>query len=288
MGCIYKITNTLDGKAYVGQTQRDPVVHWRNYRYGAAHHKKYKKRGRAILDAIVAIGIDNFTFEIVEECTNEQLNDRERHWIATFHTNARLGEHGYNLTEGGQDRHTRKHQRSHAHSDASREKIRAAHLGRSHVGWRKAPHTEQERLNKSRAADAQKVRLERWSTSGEFLELHDSQSAAHAWLLKRGLVSENTRLITVKHGEVKLYRGFYWRRQGDQVPVPTVPTYKHWQAVEQLALSGQPVKVFASVKHAVLALREQGTKAHKDGINACLKNVEQEAYGFRWRIARFS
>ena len=74
----------------------------------------------------------------------------------------------------------------------------------------------------------------------------------------------------------------------DQTPVPTVPTYKHWQAVEQLTVLAQHIKMFPSVKHAVLDLQQHGIKAHKNGINACLKDDEREAYGFKWRIAQFS
>lgn len=288
MGCIYKITNTIDGKSYIGQTHRDPDVHWRNYRYGATHHKKYGKRGRAILDAIVSIGIDKFQFEVIENCPDDMLNDRERHWITALNTNVRMGGFGYNLTCGGQDRYTRKPQTSHKHSDVIREKIRSAHLGRSHVGWRKAPHTEQERRNKSIAADAQKVKIERWSTSGTFLELHDSLSAVQNWLMSRGLINANMRLLNINQGRVRMYRGFYWRRAGDLTPVPTVATRSNWVAVEQLTQSNQLIERFSSVKHAVVQLRSQGIKAHKDRINACLKNVKERAYGFKWRIAQFS
>ena len=130
MGTIYKITNTLNGKRYVGQTQRCPVTHWRNYRYAANHHAKYQKKGRPILDALVSIGIENFAFEIIEECLDDQLNERERHWIRELNTNIRTNGHGYNLTEGGQDRYTRKQQRPHLHTPEAKEKIRQAHKGR--------------------------------------------------------------------------------------------------------------------------------------------------------------
>lgn len=288
MGCIYKITNKLDGKSYVGQTHRDPAIHWRNYRYGATHHKKYNKRGRAILDAIVSVGIDNFEFEIIEECDDNCLNDRERHWIAALNTNLCAGGHGYNLTSGGQDRHTQKAQVHHKHTNATKEKIRIAHAGRDHIGWRKAPYTEKERQNKSHAADSQKTRIERWSTDGTFLELHDSQSAAHRWLQAQGLVTEKTRVLTIKHGEVKLYRGYYWRRSGDATAVPTVPTHKHWRAIEQMTLAGDTICVFSSIKHAVIALKKAGIKAHKDTINVALQSASKEAYGFKWQDARFS
>lgn len=44
-------------------------------------------------------GIDNFSFEIIEECQIEQLNEREIYWISQYNSN--LPEFGYNLTKGG-------------------------------------------------------------------------------------------------------------------------------------------------------------------------------------------
>lgn len=43
-------------------------------------------------------GIENFSFEIIEECKKEELNDKEKYWINYFNTFF----NGYNLTTGGQ------------------------------------------------------------------------------------------------------------------------------------------------------------------------------------------
>ena len=39
-------------------------------------------------------GIDNFTFEVIEKCKNEKLDEREIFYIATLHPE-------YNMNEGG-------------------------------------------------------------------------------------------------------------------------------------------------------------------------------------------
>ncbi len=87
-GVIYKITNLIDGKNYVGQTI--------NFNQRIGQHK----RGKQFIDkAIQKYGWKNFTVEIVEECTSlEQLNKREIFWIAAFNSKV---PNGYNLTDGG-------------------------------------------------------------------------------------------------------------------------------------------------------------------------------------------
>ena len=89
-GVIYKITNKLNGKPYIGQTTQKLKVRFR------AHRRENTYIGRAMLK----YGIENFMIEVVEECdTPEQLNEREIFWIAFFNCKR---PNGYNLTDGGE------------------------------------------------------------------------------------------------------------------------------------------------------------------------------------------
>lgn len=91
---IYKITNRQNNKAYIGQSI-NIEKRW------AAHKSqiyKTKQQDSPLYRAFIKYGIDNFSFEVIEECCKEELNDRERYWIAEFNSNGRLG---YNQTEGG-------------------------------------------------------------------------------------------------------------------------------------------------------------------------------------------
>lgn len=90
MGVIYKITNTLNGKGYVGQTRQKL-----NRRING-HKNSNKKYG--VDAAISKYSWENFTVEIIEECPVEQLNEREIFWIAEFNSKV---PNGYNLTDGG-------------------------------------------------------------------------------------------------------------------------------------------------------------------------------------------
>lgn len=87
---IYKITNTLNGKFYIGQSNNIERRFKEHLTKGAA--------SRIPLDiAIQKYGASNFKLEVLEECEVDELNEKEYFWIKE--TNAI--ELGYNLTQGG-------------------------------------------------------------------------------------------------------------------------------------------------------------------------------------------
>jgi len=89
MGFIYKVTSPST-KIYIGQTRRDPQKRWTEHCCTASC--------TALKNAIDKYGAENMKFEVVEECTDELLNDHEQHWIRELNT---LSPHGYNLRSGG-------------------------------------------------------------------------------------------------------------------------------------------------------------------------------------------
>ena len=85
---IYKITNNINGKLYIGKHSTDKL----NDGYigsGIRLHQAYNK-----------YGIENFTKEYLAFCdTDDKLNWLERFYIKKYNTYNNEG--GYNLTEGG-------------------------------------------------------------------------------------------------------------------------------------------------------------------------------------------
>lgn len=95
-GFIYKITNTINGKSYIGQTIQN--VKERFYQHCATKCSKAVSN-MAIHRAIKKYGKSNFTVEVIEEIDSANLNDRERYWIKCYNSY----NNGYNSTKGGQD-----------------------------------------------------------------------------------------------------------------------------------------------------------------------------------------
>ena len=89
-GYIYKTTNLINGKIYIGQHKSDVFD---NSYYGS---------GKLIGRAINKYGRENFSCEIIEECFNkEQMSEAEKFWIDKYQSFPKTGI-GYNLTPGGE------------------------------------------------------------------------------------------------------------------------------------------------------------------------------------------
>lgn len=91
---IYKLTNLNDGKTYIGQAVKI-----------GARWKEHVKKGigadtpnrNKLYPAMLKDGVENFTFEVLEECPVEDLDTKEKFWIEYFQAKTV----GYNSTAGG-------------------------------------------------------------------------------------------------------------------------------------------------------------------------------------------
>lgn len=92
-GFIYKITNRVNNKVYIGQTRFTVEHRWKQ------HIKNFniEHRSQPLYMAFGKYGIDNFSVETLEECPTDKLNEREIFWIATYDS----FKNGYNATLGG-------------------------------------------------------------------------------------------------------------------------------------------------------------------------------------------
>lgn len=98
IGRIYVITNKVNGKQYVGQTVFS-LKHRLDTHYRNAKDNKNKKY--PFQSALLKYGKENFEIKLLEECTIEEINDREIYWIDKLDTYY----HGYNATLGGDESH---------------------------------------------------------------------------------------------------------------------------------------------------------------------------------------
>ena len=97
MGLIYKITNTLNNKVYIGQTTQSLEHRWQAHLRAANANVPHF----ALQKAINKYGSENFICEIVEDNIDEKnLNAREKYWIQKYDSH---GLNGYNCTDGGED-----------------------------------------------------------------------------------------------------------------------------------------------------------------------------------------
>lgn len=119
---IYKHTNLINGKSYIGLTKQEPERRWQNG-YGYSQTQPY------FYNAIQKYGWDNFEHEILEENleTFEQAAKRETYWIAFYHTWVNDPAcMGYNLSSGGEGNP------GHTVSEETKLKLSKANSGKKH------------------------------------------------------------------------------------------------------------------------------------------------------------
>jgi len=222
MGWIYIITNKINGKCYVGQTrQQNPKRRWNQHRNDS----------RGILQkAIIKYGISNFEFKLLNEVSNEILNEVEKNEIRERNT---LAPNGYNLQDGGKchDVHplTREKQRArwgpdhplwnHKHSEETKQKISIATRGENNPMYGKT-HTAEIRYSMSinnhmngkkggLAPIAKKVNM--YSKDGELLQTFDCIKNAS------GAIGRSMGGIgNCLGGKSKSCGGFIWKYNKDE------------------------------------------------------------------------
>ena len=91
---IYKIVNNINQKCYIGKSENieNRFKHHLNDLRKGCHYNKHLQR------SFDRYGENNFTFELIEECSLNQLNDREIFWIAFYKRKFNL----YNICKGGE------------------------------------------------------------------------------------------------------------------------------------------------------------------------------------------
>lgn len=115
---VYKITNKVTNKIYIGITNQGSGARYR-------HHWQESRIGEPspIHRSMAKYGEDNFTLEIIDFAdTYDELKEKEKYWIKQYNSTDKSI--GYNLTEGGDGTFGRKH------SEDTKEKIRQKALGR--------------------------------------------------------------------------------------------------------------------------------------------------------------
>lgn len=90
---IYKITNEVDGKVYIGKT-KNFKNRWRQYQYDY-ENRRSRSLNSYIMNAMLKHGFEKFRFDIVEICDISLCADRELYWM-DYYESCDLTK-GYNL-----------------------------------------------------------------------------------------------------------------------------------------------------------------------------------------------
>lgn len=98
MPYIYKISNDVNDKVYIGKTNFSIEKRWEEHKRDTYRARCEK---RPLYNAIILYGVEHFKISLIEECSNDrEASLREQYWINYFNS----FENGYNATIGGDGR----------------------------------------------------------------------------------------------------------------------------------------------------------------------------------------
>lgn len=277
MSCgIYKITNLINGKIYIGQSI--------NIKSRFYDHCK-KNDSSLVGKAIQKYGKQNFSFEIIEECPPEKLDEQEQYWIAYYDCCILDGqEKGYNRTRGGQNN-------------------RIDYYKNILDLWNKGKTCRQigEELGKNRQAVARALqaqgitlqqiktrglgkRVEKYNTAGTLLSIYDSVQE----LLRNEKTFNSTDLYRCLNHHVVSCHGFLFRYVNDEITIEelvkkyndSTTQVKKVKKVLQYDCDGNFITEYRSAREAAKVLG-----VNHQQIAACCRGAAKTAYGFIWQYA---
>ena len=265
MGVIYKITNKTNGKIYIGQTRVTEPQRWQQHVWYANNCPN--NDSILLCYAIRKYGKENFQREIIEECDNSQLNEREIYWIN--HYNSTDKNVGYNITLGGDA--------GNKYSDEDIEKAfvqEGSIIGASRIlGMDRGALGR--RLRTLGYLTSREVPIEQYSLQGKLLNIYNNAVIAskETGILMSHIVS--SRAITAG--------GYLWRRINSSKTIEDLMNklsrrIPALQGIEQYNTNGELITIFDSAEQA-----SKETGINISSIKAAGEGRQASAGGYLWR-----
>ena len=278
MACgIYKIENLINGKVYIGQSV-DIQYRFRNHK-SESFNPKSNAYDTAIHRAIRKYGVDNFSFEIVEECEQDQLRAREIYWINYYHS---FGE-GYNLTSGGEGVSTIdiKRVRKLWDDELSIKEISVIMNCQQHTiirileSYDKYNRKESYRRGRIKVGEKLSRPIVQYDKNGSLIQRYISiTEAAKVTGINHSCISEALCGGQASAG------GYQWIYEGENPPgVYNTKSSNEKKPVLQFDKQGNFITEYDSVSSAVCAVGLKNVRS----VSRCCDNKQQTAGGYYWR-----
>ena len=271
---VYKITNKLNNKHYIGITSKGIGARIKEHIYTAERDPVFP-----IHRALNKYGKDNFTFELLDFSCNswEELTEKEKYYINLYKSNDR--EFGYNLTEGGDGtvgyRHTEEAKIKMSVSSSGREVTEATRLKLSEAGKKRTEgrvaYWESEKMGSGKRKP-----VLQYTKEGFYMNEYTSISAAS----KTTGISSNTILTAAKGRAILASKKnpYIWVYKEDYPDIPNqVPSSLYaknpdWKPIisEECRIARQNTKITEKAK---IAFRNNGMRT---AVSICQYTKEGE------------
>lgn len=203
---IYKFTNISNGKVYIGQTKNS--LHKRLISHLSQARMTTRTKKNHLQYAIQKYGIHGFDIDVVEKCSEDQLNSREIYWIDYYQSHN--PQKGYNCTIGGDGNRSPREVKK-----DTRDKISKANLNK----WKDREYKQKQHQSR---IDSYKRRIE------QIVQLTYDYKVVKIWNYKKDINAEfNSTIYKLRNSRKELLMGGYiWMKLKDynqfKLPDPVI------------------------------------------------------------------
>ena len=210
MAYIYKITNDINDKVYVGQTTL--TLEKRFQKHCSDAWRRFMEH-RPLYAAMRKYGCGSFHISLIEECSTEQASEREIYWIGFYNGFT----HGYNATTGGEGKARFNHDeiiaklKAHPYAADIANEVGCStdtiyNIAKTHsiVLLNRAEETQDERRRK----------VEQYDTQGDLVNCFASTVEAGKWCQLTGLTGDRlcaSHISQCALGKRKTAYGYQWK-----------------------------------------------------------------------------
>lgn len=279
---IYKIENLINGKVYIGKSvniQRRFKSH-----ISDSFNNNKPSYNHLIHKAIRKYGVENFLFEVIEEYSEDDLNQKEIYWISVYDCCILNGNNkGYNMTRGGDGGCLIDTNKAYELWDAGlsiSEIAKLLNCDRHSVSIRIKEYENyslEENKNRHNNLNSKlhKKAICQYSLSGELIKEYESiLDAAERTGINYRTICSNLQ------GKSKSAGGFQWAYKNDQPPTEYAAKRSgDKKPVLQFNLQNEFIAEYKSVTAAIKAVGLLDISS----ITVCCNNPNRTAAGYYWR-----
>lgn len=212
MAYIYKITNTINNKVYIGKTSYTVEKRFQQH---CKDSKKLALKDRPLYRAFNKYGIENFTVETIEEVSEEESSTREIYWINQYGSYG----NGYNATLGGEGKRIYNHQEIiNMLKETPYPKIVSSYFNCSAdliYDLAKANGIKLRNSSNDKMRELSK-KISQYDKMGKHIQNFDAIADAARWCFENGLCSDSLtgvrgHISEVAKGKRKSAYGYIWK-----------------------------------------------------------------------------
>lgn len=252
MNYIYCFTNLINNKKYIGSTISQPNIRYNQHIYNATHETSHQYN-YPLYQAIRKYGIENFSFEIIEQkdCSEFEIRQLEQKYIIQLNT---LSPNGYNQT------------------------LNTEHPINDIYSYKKMSETKREKSKKVALVD------ENNNIISIYRSIVDCAEALNEDEKKIGACCRGERKTTNN-------KKFYWLDETNNIIIPEYKRdcYKGSEGTTQIQSSSRKVAKIDSISNEILAtydtiaLAARENNCDSSAISKVCRGVRKQCGGFIWK-----